>query len=96
MSNAYENCIGDSPKYQSELEAQLNNQESTDVVTHYESVARAFPSNDENPYSLDIPQIDHESLKLWANTKGWDVKLAPEMGAEGSKNMPPVRFIKRT
>ncbi len=44
MSNAYERCIGESHRWQAELGKQLENQKSDDVITYYESVARAFPS----------------------------------------------------
>jgi len=77
-----------------ELEKQLTNEESDDVITHYESVARAFPSTTPNFYSFDIPQIDHESLMRWAKERGWDAKLAPKNASEGSEHMPPVRFIR--
>jgi hypothetical protein len=94
VSNAYESCIGESLRWQSELEKQLANQESDDVITHYESIARAFPSTTPNSYSFDIPQIDYETLIRWAKERGWDVKSAPENASEGNENMPPVRFIK--
>ncbi len=96
MSSAYESCKGESPKWQLELEKQLANQESNDVITHYESVARAFPSTTPNPYSFDIPLIDHKSLIPWAKERGGAVKLAPESASEGSEHTPPVRFIKIT
>ena len=96
MSSAYESCIGDSPEYQEALERQLKNQESDDVITHYESVARAFPSTSVNPHSFDIPLIDYETLRPWAKDRGWDVKLAPEISSIGEEGMPPVRFNKIT
>lgn len=96
MGSAYERCIGESSRWQSELEKHLEHQESDDVITHYESVARAFPSTEPNPYSFDILRIDYNSLKPWAKKRGWDVKLAPESASEGNEHMPPVRFIKIT
>lgn len=94
MSSAYEKCIGESSQLQSKLEKQLARKESNDVITHYENVAQAFPSTTPNPYSFDIPRIDHDLLIPWAKARGWNVKLAPEGANEGSENMPPVRFIR--
>ncbi|MCA1806594.1 MAG: hypothetical protein LC687_01845 [Actinobacteria bacterium] len=94
MSHAYDRCITHAKEHKNALEIKLNETELDDLVAHYESVAKAFPSKSPNEYSLDIPLIDDVALSSWARDKGWKVSLAPEMSSSEVQGMPPVRFTR--
>ena len=89
--------INNSQQWQDELEGVLTTHGGNDVVTQYTNVAFAFPSTKPNPYSFDYPLIDKDRLVEWADSKGWEVRFAPEMlSQEDKQNLPPVRFTKKT
>ena len=75
MSHAYERCIIHAKEHQNALENKLNETALDDLVTHYESVAKAFPSKTPNGHSLDIPRIHDVALSAWARDRGWRVSL---------------------
>lgn len=65
----------------------------TDIVIDYRTVSQSFPG-DPHPDSFDYPLINWDSLKLWANEKGWDVKPSPEKTQPDEKSTPRIRFTK--
>lgn len=93
MNEQYDEWEKDSPRWQAELEKKLSEHCGTDIVTHYKTVALAFPSKTPNPLTFDYPRIDESSLRAWASARGWKVQTAPEMVHGKESANPPIRFI---
>jgi len=92
MNEQYDEWEKDAPRWQTELENKLNEHGGTDVVTHYKSVALAFPSRTPHPSTFDYPSIDESSLLAWASDRGWKVQTAPEVAPGKDSTSPPIRF----
>ena len=95
MNDKYDKWIGNSQYWRDQLEKSLEMHGGNDVVTPYTNVAFAFPSRNPSPHSFDYPLIDQRGLMQWAESKGWEVRLAPKMAEEKDKHSPPVRFTKQ-
>jgi hypothetical protein len=93
MTTRYEELLQHAKKWRDELDRELAAQSSIDVVTDYESVARAFPSAIPHEHTFEFNRIDTEHLKVWADEAGWNVRPAPEKGSDPA--FPPVRFTRR-
>lgn len=79
-----------------ELAASLQEKElsgKTDLEVDYRPVSLSFPGGPHLDY-FDVLLIDWNSLKLWANKNGWDVKSAPERTHADQKSTPKIRFTK--
>jgi len=94
MKDKYGEWEKDSPRLQAELEKKLSEHGGTDLVTSYESVARAFPSGSPHPSTFDYPMLDESALRNWASVRGWRVQTAPEMEPGQDSASPPIRFTK--
>ena len=95
MNERLKDWKNDAPRWCSAIENKLAVHVGDDAVIPYEKIALAFPSPDPNLLSFDSPLIDHDQLKQWALARGWDVRLASEIKAEGDDRHPPVHFTKR-
>jgi hypothetical protein len=94
MNKHYDEWEKDSPRWQIELEKKLTEHGGTDVVTHYKTVALAFPSRIPHSSTFDYPRIDEPALRAWASARGWEVQTAPEMEPGKDSASPPIRFKK--
>lgn len=94
MNEQYDEWEKDSPRWRDELDKALREQSGTDVVTHYKSVALAFPSREPIASTFDYPRIDEKALRDWAAQRGWEVRTAPESGSGEDTCSPPIRFTK--
>ena len=92
MNEQYDEWEKDAPRLQKELEKKLIEHGGTDVVTHYKTVALAFPSRTNHPSTFDYPRIDESSLRAWASARGWKIQTAPEMEPVKESASPPIRF----
>ncbi len=79
-------------EWRAEIEAKLENAESTDLLISYQNVAVAFPSSRPHSETFDHNCIDDASLKAWAKHRGWEVTPAPEKALDPNTLRPPIRF----
>lgn len=86
----------DSWAWQAALERALTAHGGPDAWARYTHIAFAFPSLSPHPYAHEHPLIDYRELKVWANSRGWRVRPAPERTAAGQRHSPPVRFTRRS
>lgn len=94
MNDKYKEWEKDSLRWQTELDKNLTENGRTDVVTHYKTVALAFPSRIPHSSTFDYPRIDDSALRAWASARGWEVQTAPEMESGRDSASPPIRFTK--
>ncbi len=95
MNAHYDDWENDASRWRTELGKKLAEHGGTDVVTHYKTVALAFPSRMPHPSTFDYPRIDESALRIWVANHGWEVTTAPEMEPGRDSASPPIRFIKK-
>jgi hypothetical protein len=94
MNEKYDIWEKDAPQRQAELEKELTKRGEKDVVTHYMTVALAFPTRTPHPSTFDYPRINESLLRAWASDRGWKVQTAPEMEPGNDSASPPIRFTR--
>lgn len=95
MATRYDELLRGALQWLPELDRRLHTEQRDDVVVPYEQVALAFPAQEPNPRSFDIPLIDQHRLRAWASARGWMVRFATDMVAQGETRNPPVRFTRQ-
>lgn len=93
MRLRYKDWLRNAAEQRSKLDRSLTDHGGSDVVVPYADVALAFPSCNPSPHTFDHPIIDFGWLKRWAESKDWQVGIAPEMNPE-REHHPLVHFTR--